>query len=1157
MHLLKYQENGDLSIAKFEDKKPPYAILSHRWRAEADEVTFEDVANNTGKDKPGYTKIRFCGKQAQRDGLQYFWIDTCCIDKKDKPELHFAIQSMFRWYQNAIKCYVYLFDVSIKNRKAGSTSTEFVWESALKSSQWFTRGWTLQELLAPGIVEFYSLEWEKLGDKISLKTLIHKTTNIPYKALDGAPLSQFSVNERLRWIEHRQTTRPEDKVYSLLGVVDVDLAPCYGEGVDGAFKRLHNEIDKTKKCIRDLCGTDPRDDKKRIEDTKGGLLQDLYRWVFDNDSFKQWHEDSQSQLLWIKGDPGKGKTMLLCGIIDQLQVSSSIAKTDTVSYFFCQATDRRINSATAVLRGLLYMLVSQQPSLVSYIRERYDIAGKNIFEDVNAWFVLVEIFTDVLRKPNLTTTYLIIDALDECTVDLPKLLGFIAKQSSASVRTKWIVSSRNWPEIEGRLEQAGHKVNLSLERNSASVSTSVQAYIKQRVSELAQQNKYDEATKRTVLERLASNAHDTFLWVALVCQHLQATARRNVLTKLELIPPGLDGLYERMMQQISKTDDAELCKQMLAVVALVYRPIALQELVALVEPLEKITDDSELQEIIGLCGSFLVLREQTVYFVHQSAKDFLLSKATRDIFPAEKEAFHWVIFARSLQLMSALQRDMYGIKVLGTPIDDVEIPEPDPLAALRYSCVHWIDHLCDSNPTSCATYAECLRDRGSVDTFLREKFLYWLESLSLCKSMSKGIISIRKLQMLVQVCPRRATLPYLFNADSGWEQGEGVSFTQLVYDACRFVMYHKQAIESNPLQAYGSALLFSPTNSLIRTLFNHETPEYISIRPAIGSTWSACLQTLEGHNDAVVSVAFSHDSLRLASGSWDKTVIIWDSNSGECLQTLKGHNHFISSIAFSYNSSRLVSGSWDDTVKIWDSNSGECLRTLNGHSDAVSSVAFSHDSIQLVASGSWDKTIKIWDSKSGECLRTLNGHSEVVSSVAFSLDSTRLVSVSFLEKDGKIRLWDLSQGKCLQILKSPNGSASSGVFSHDSALLASVSSVTSGTTVELWDGSSFKWLQTLEGNGDPVFSVAFSHDSAQLASGSRNGTIKIWDLSTGECLRTHEGHSDIVYSLAFSHDSVQLVSGSVDRTVKIWNASSTGYSKTPKGHSSRVIIRIS
>src|ERR1700722_10492234 len=151
---------------------------------------------------------------------------------------------------------------------------------------------------------------------------------------------------------------------------------------------------------------------------------------------------------------------------------------------------------------------------------------------------------------------------------------------------------------------------------------------------------------------------------------------------------------------------------------------------------------------------------------------------------------------------------------------------------------------------------------------------------------------------------------------------------KLVRDARRFIMYHKWAIENSPLQAYASALLFSPARSLIRCLFKEEEPKLFAIKPAMRDEWSACLQTLEGHSDSVNSVAFSHDSARLASASDDNTVKIWDASSGEYLQILEGHSGGVSSVAFSHDSTRLASASDDSTVKIWDVNSGECLQTL-------------------------------------------------------------------------------------------------------------------------------------------------------------------------------------------------------------------------------------
>jgi Heterokaryon incompatibility protein (HET) len=243
MRLLKLDSRGALSLTKdFLDKIPPYAILSHTWGADDEEVTFNDLENGLSKSKAGHTKIQFCGEQARKDKIEHFWVDTCCINKANHAELSEAITSMFRWYRNAAKCYVYLSDVSAHNRDH-NRHTQRTWESAFRISRWFTRGWTLQELLAPALVEFFSQEGNLLGNKKTLEGLLHEITNIPITALHGAPLSGFPVNERLGWAAKRDTKRKEDKAYCLLGIFDIFLPLMYGEE-DNAFSRLIEEINK-------------------------------------------------------------------------------------------------------------------------------------------------------------------------------------------------------------------------------------------------------------------------------------------------------------------------------------------------------------------------------------------------------------------------------------------------------------------------------------------------------------------------------------------------------------------------------------------------------------------------------------------------------------------------------------------------------------------------------------------------------------------------------------------------------------------------------------------------------------------------------------------------------------------------------------------------
>jgi hypothetical protein len=242
MWLLK---TSTFELAEFFDSNTPvYAILSHTW--ENEEISFAEMqsAHAAMKNKSGYSKIvKFC-QLAKARGYEYGWVDTCCIDKRNSADLSEAINSMFRYYYNAGECFIYLFDVpGVVGVDAASREQQL---DSFKVSRWFTRGWTLQELLAPKERIFFSGDWAMIDDKPSLTNMLTEITNIDTNILwDRDLLSTFCTAERMSWASKRQTTRSEDMAYSLMGLFNINMPVLYGEGAQRAFRRLQEEILRT------------------------------------------------------------------------------------------------------------------------------------------------------------------------------------------------------------------------------------------------------------------------------------------------------------------------------------------------------------------------------------------------------------------------------------------------------------------------------------------------------------------------------------------------------------------------------------------------------------------------------------------------------------------------------------------------------------------------------------------------------------------------------------------------------------------------------------------------------------------------------------------------------------------------------------------------
>ncbi|KAK1847772.1 vegetative incompatibility protein HET-E-1 [Colletotrichum chrysophilum] len=858
--------------------------------------------------------------------------------------------------------------------------------------------------------------------------------------------------------------------------------------------------------LADIRVTDPRDDKKRIERTKGNLLKESYSWILEHDDFSKWRQDKS--LLWIKGGPGKGKTMLLCGVIDELRGMGY----ESISFFFCQATDARLNNATSVLRGLLYLIASQNSTLLELLQGQYDAtqAGKQLFEDANSWDVLCEMLLSAVRHESMHDIVLIIDALDECISGLDQLVRFII---SLTAHVKVIASSRPELRINRGLAVAFEdiKVYLSLELNEKVISTAVKRYIHHKVSLLANSKGYDDETKIIVETYLVDNANDTFLWVALVCEQLADTliAERHTQQTLQQFPPGLDTLYERILGRILTLPDAETCGQILAVMSIVYRPLSLPELASVLG-----YNGIHLRDIVEECGSLMTVREDTVYFIHQSAKDFLVRQAS-SIMPSGTSAQHNLVLSNLLHAMSyTLQRNIYNLDKHGIPLEDICVPNPDPLASVRYACVFWADHFMEGNAGQ--------RQFEQVYAFITRHYLHWLEALGLLRAISEGIASMSRMQQIMETST------------------EPLESKRLVRDAVRFVRYYRIPIEIDPMQVYLSALVFSPKNSVIRGLFRTQEPTW-PVKPVVDEDWSSCLQTLEEHQSRVTSVAFSAHHSILASASEDGTVKLWNTTTGHCVVTLDTDGPMFS-VALSTDGITLAAASCSG-VELWNTTNGCRLRKLvTEHTYEPISVAFSSDGVTL-ATGA-DKNVQLWNLDNGECTRTVTGHFRTVSSVAFSGDGSLFASGShdkavILRRTGTWttikKIWHDSEVRSVAL-------------SQDGNHVASASLLEVQVYNRAKDQIFYAWIEKMS-------IVAISRDGTQLAMCSGHSGVQIWDTASNRSKRILPGHNEPVTSVSFSEDGSLLASASIDGSIKLWDLTidqprgSAGHAASQQTHS--------
>ncbi|UPL00728.1 hypothetical protein LCI18_011662 [Fusarium solani-melongenae] len=821
--------------------------------------------------------------------------------------------------------------------------------------------------------------------------------------------------------------------------------------------------DDDEKYLAALSSTDPRQDKSRIEQTNGDLLKEAYLWVLQNPEFQRWRETSESQpLLWIRGDPGKGKTMLLSGIINELQPSTRLKdptrQTDprsqtSLSYFFCQATNPGLNNATAVLRGLVYLLVDQHPNLLSHVRGKLPL-------DPGHWNLGVAIraiFLEMLQDESLQNVILIVDGLDECETDMRFLLEVITATMSHEVR--WLVSSRNIRMIETILTQAQTKVVLSLELNAQSVGQAISEYIQHRMGRLGSRINLDDDELRSTSSYLYKNAHGTFLWVALW----------EVQDLLERPPQGLNELYERMMQRVRHSISANLYLGILSFIFTAYRPITFSELV-IIKDLPR--SEAILPNMIMECGGFLTSRDGVIYLVHQSAKDFL-AKQQDILFPSGLTRHHLGLFDACLNSLDVLRMDIYDQVYPGVSAQKARRcrPEPDPLPGLSYSPELWAHHLHDAQPI----HSQEISNYNKAHQFIAHKFLFWLEALSLLNSLP---VAMETLQILKD-------LPLI----------------------------RLHPLMDLPSFIYASGLIFSPEESLIRRHFEHCSPKFVVKKPRVGAQWHpyfstsewACDLIFSPDNKSMVRTSFSGvtkwnvgDGMEIKSAEYDWLDFITPSPDlnlfadGALVAIFHDNYGLLAQLSHPGPSSNYNKEHTEDKFKtsanivILDVRTGEQRRNPpNEAIGSIRSIIFIPNTYEIMMcceNGVWS-----WDIVKGGC-QEWPGFGDLIWDIASSHDASWIAAVS----GSRVFVYGRQNQELLQHFQIPSGYIISSIaVSFDDQQLA----VHSGESVWLYDTPSSLSKQT---HFDRVAVLkVFISDNRRLMAWALERKIQVLDATTG------------------------------------------------------------
>lgn len=773
-----------------------------------------------------------------------------------------------------------------------------------------------------------------------------------------------------------------------------------------------------EECAKLISGAVASMTRQRILDKKGRLFESCCDWFFESRDFQAWRDDPAQKVLLVSGDPGKGKTMLLCSLVDWFEHYRG------VTYFFCLAEDSSTNNQKAVLKGLIREITQSIPELFQHVQRNKDELQ---LEGPSGELALFNTLKAIIEDPLMTDGIIVIDALDECKecnsgreglATKDRILQLVAQTSQTGV--KWILSSRNYltPTIRRRI---GARIPvLPVDLDHILPRKAVQEFVRLKMKDLSERLgddfELDPTSHQDVEIALVSKAEGTYLYVSLVLDDIQRELEEDeplcstaefIRKRVDSKPKSLFAMYEAMMTQICREKKSAHYQDIIRLVFLAERPLSLRELQYLAQDrgLRQVDDLEKLKRIFRQGSSFLSIEKDAVSFIHQSARDFVSKRGWKGedrllACPDLHEA-HWDVFTTSLDILSSiLRRDIYNLGHPGTSMVDMKRPDPDPLAPCLYSAVHLANHLMAS---TCRNHRSDTSEK--LSDFFSKHLLHWVEALSLAGELGSCIATLRSVREwmvpydqhqkpTVRLYPvyfvHGACMTSKTKADSvdSYQINRGLtSIDEIIDDALKSLLQCRAAIEVCPLQVYTSLLIFSPASSTVGTLFAEDRPSWLTSPEKVATVQKCCTIIIDcplytwrdqlcfANHDTLSSVYYS--DLRGCSAAH-----VWDTSTGISIVDLP-------SVPKSYETAtrgpRTVSSISTDGMKmiapkdvqsdecnihLWDASQGSMtVFNVKGQNCQSISIALSPNGRYVLAGpigSSVDCKLNIWDSEGGD-----------------------------------------------------------------------------------------------------------------------------------------------------------------------------------------------